>query len=441
MGFSFQRFQTRLLVFLLLPLLLALAAVYLAVDRANRANALELIQRDLTLGVNNFNSAIVDRNINLAIAGEALTGDFAFRQAWNTDRATLLSAMNNLLGRLVTADFIAMADSDQRLLLADTHRPQLADVSPEWLPLIEQAEALDRQGEYPEAADVIVLDGRPYHLTVLPFLTPDLEGWITLGFEIGENFTRTFKESVSADVSVLYQNGANNWQLSGSTLPAELQADLVAAIAGNGGNTTPLLNLAGVDYVTLASPISSDNSSVKVVLQRSLATQLAPYEELSKRLLAIFGIGLVAVMGSMMLVSRNVTSPLQLLTAGARRIATGDYHQKVAIPHKDEVGELASAFNAMATGLAEKEKMRDLLGKVVSPAIANELMSRRPELGGEEREVTMMFTDIRGFTTLCEGRSPQEILSLLNEYFTALSAVIEQHGGVVDKYIGDAVMA
>lgn len=441
MRFSFQRFQTRLLVFLLLPLLLALAAVYIAVDRANRSNALELITQDLAIGVANFNASIADRNENLAIAGDALTSDFAFRQAWSTDHATLLSAMDNLLGRLVTADFIAMVDTDARLLIADTRRPALTGVTPEWLALIEQAEALDRQGEYPEASDVVVLDGRPYHLTVLPFLTPNLEGWIALGFEIGEAFTTGFKQSISAEVSVLYQDAAGRWQLSGSTLPAELRENLVAAFNSTGGNATPLLNLAGADYVTLASSISNDNTTVQVVLQRSLAAQLKPYDALRQRLLTIFGIGLVAVMGSMMLVSRNVTQPLQLLTAGARRITAGDYQQKVAIPHKDEVGELAAAFNAMATGLAEKERMRDLLGKVVSPAIANELMSRRPELGGEEREVTLLFTDIRGFTTLCEGRSPQEILALLNEYFTALSAVIEQHGGVVDKYIGDAVMA
>lgn len=442
MALQFQRFQSRLLAFLLLPLLGVVAAVYVAVDNANTANAYALITRDLEIGIANFNAAIEDRNDNLAIAGDALSSDFAFRQAWNTDRLTLLSAMENLLDRLVTADFIAMVDADSQLLLADTRRPELNGVMPEWLPLIQQAEALDRQGEYPEAADVIVLDGLPYHLTVLPLLTPDLVGWVVLGFEIGTAFTEEFKQSVSADISVLFQYKGARWQVSGSTLPASLPAALAAAFTGAASDTQyPLMQLDGADYVTLASAISADGNSVQVVLQRSLAAQLQPFEALQQRLFTIFAMGLILMMAALMLVSRNITRPLQLLTGGARRISAGDYAASVEIPHRDEVGQLATAFNTMAKGLAEKEKVRELLGKVVSPEIANELLSKQLELGGEEREVTVMFTDVRGFTALCEGRSPQQILALLNEYFSALTAVIEQHGGVVDKYIGDAVMA
>lgn len=442
MPLRFQRFQSRLLAFLLLPLLGVLAAVYVAVDSANTSNAYTLITRDLEIGIANFNAAIEDRNENLAIAGDALSSDFAFRQAWSTDRLTLLSAMDNLLDRLITADFIAMVDADTRLLLADTRRPELAGVTPEWLALIQQAEALDRQGEYPEAADVVVLDAHPYHLTVLPLLTPDLVGWVVLGFEIGTGFTEEFKQSVSADISVLFRGTDDRWQVSGSTLPDTLPAALATAFTGTSSTTQyPLLQLEGADYVTLASAISSDGSSVQVVLQRSLAAQLQPFQALQQRLFTIFAFGVVVLMAALMLVSRTVTRPLQLLTGGARRISAGDYAASVDIPHRDEIGQLATAFNAMANGLAEKEKVRDLLGKVVSPEIANELLSKQLELGGEEREVTVLFTDVRGFTSLCEGRSPQQILALLNEYFSALTGVIEQHGGVVDKFIGDAVMA
>lgn len=95
----------------------------------------------------------------------------------------------------------------------------------------------------------------------------------------------------------------------------------------------------------------------------------------------------------------------------------------------------------MAKSLSEKEKIRNLLGKVVSPAIAEELLNKGIDLGGEERFVTTLFSDVRNFTALCEGRKPEDILTLLNEYFTQISGKIENHGGVVDKYIGDAVMA
>ena len=438
MPLHFQRFQTRLLVLLLLPLLCVLLAVYLAVERANTRSALTLIERDLAIGIANFSAALDERNESLAIAGDALSGDFAFRQAWNTDQLTLLSAMDNLLGRLVSADFIAMVDADNGLLRADSRRSDLSNVEPEWRVLIDDAEALDRAGEYPEAADALILDGRPYHLTVLPLFTPDLGGWVTLGFELGPEFTALFKESVSADISVLFRTADDRWQIGGSTLPETLLLQLAEGFVPQTDDS--LLSLAGEDYITLSQPLSG-SGDVQVVLQRSLTAELAPARALRRQLLAIFAAGILVLVAALLLVSRKVTLPLQWLTAGARRISGGDYSARVDLAQRDEVGQLATAFNSMASGLAEKERVRELLGKVVSPAIANELLQRPPELGGEEREVTVLFTDVRGFTTLCEGREPQQVLALLNEYFSVLTTVIEQHGGVVDKYIGDAVMA
>ncbi|HTQ99948.1 MAG TPA: adenylate/guanylate cyclase domain-containing protein [Candidatus Acidoferrum sp.] len=438
MNLSFQHFRTRLLVLLLIPLLAVLIAIYLLVARANSGNAQELIRHDLAIGAANFNAAVTDRNDNLAIAGDALSSDYAFRQVLTADRATLLSAMNNLLGRLVTADFIALASARDGKLLADTRRPDLKDAVTEWQSLIDRAKALDTKGEYPEASDVLVIDGKPYHVTVMPMLAPDLVDWLAIGFEIGGPFTASFKQTVAADVSVLFRDRDGRWQVSGSTLPAPLPAQLAASFTGSGNSS--LVRLGDDDYVTLTNPLSK-TAEVQVVLQRSLAEQLAPFKALQQRLIAIFALSMLVLVAVLVLLARNVTQPLQLLTLGVRRIAAGDYGQQVQIAHRDEFGELATAFNAMAGGLAEKERVRALLGKVVSPAIANELLGKQPELGGEEREVTIMFTDIHGFTTLSEGRPPQQVLALLNEYFTMLGAVIEQHHGVVDKYIGDAVMA
>jgi adenylate cyclase len=91
--------------------------------------------------------------------------------------------------------------------------------------------------------------------------------------------------------------------------------------------------------------------------------------------------------------------------------------------------------------LLERDQVRSLLGKVVSHKVAEELLSRKIELGGEEREMTILFSDIRGFTSLSEGRAPSAILGMLNTYLSRMSDVVDQHQGVVDKYIGDAVMA
>lgn len=437
----FRHFQSRLLVFLLIPLLAVLAAIYAAVTRANTNNALAVITSDLQLGATSFTEFIDLRDFTLAVAGDALAGDFATRGAVATnDPATILSAMENLLDRLVLADFVVMVNEESGLISADTLNPARAGTIPEWNALLEQARELDQRGEYPEAADTLLLDGSVYHLTVIPFFQPDLAGWIVLGFEIDQEFTVDFGDSLTASITVLFQDATGRWQSNGSTLLLErLQALIPQAAAATGGAT--MLTLGSDDeYVTLAQQISSKDP-VFVVLQRSLAQQLAPFEALRQLLVTIFALGLVVLVLGVLAISRKVTRPVQQLAAGARRIEAGDYQQTVDIPLHDEIGELAQAFNGMAKGLAEKEKVRNLLGKVVSPEVASELLKGDIELGGEEREVTVLFSDVRGFTSLCEGQAPKQILSLLNEYFSAITAVIEANGGVVDKFIGDAVMA
>ena len=136
-----------------------------------------------------------------------------------------------------------------------------------------------------------------------------------------------------------------------------------------------------------------------------------------------------------------MVSPVEVLEAGARQIAKGKFSHRVEIKQRDELGRLAKSFNQMSQGLEEKEKVRDLLGKVVSPQIAEELMKQDITLGGEEQVVTIMFSDIRDFTTLCENMTPIQVVEMLNTYLTQINDVIENNNGVVDKYIGDAVMA
>ena len=95
----------------------------------------------------------------------------------------------------------------------------------------------------------------------------------------------------------------------------------------------------------------------------------------------------------------------------------------------------------MACGLAEKERVRDLLGKVVSREIADQLVGKPVNLEGEERVATIMYVDIQGFTGFCEGKSPREALKVLNSYLSKVASQVESHNGVVDKFLGDGVMA
>lgn len=154
-------------------------------------------------------------------------------------------------------------------------------------------------------------------------------------------------------------------------------------------------------------------------------------------------VGLLLLIGFVLtlLISGYFQKPLKKLKQSAEEISKGNLDSKTVICSNDEMGILGDAFNAMTSSLKEKEFMRDTFGKIVTPEIRDYLLKENVELGGESREITVMFCDIRGFTTLSENMKPEKIVQLLNEYFTGLEKCIHAHGGVINKYIGDAIMA
>ncbi|HEX5727778.1 MAG TPA: adenylate/guanylate cyclase domain-containing protein, partial [Longimicrobiaceae bacterium] len=168
---------------------------------------------------------------------------------------------------------------------------------------------------------------------------------------------------------------------------------------------------------------------------------LRPLESVQRTLLWV-GLGSMAVavlVGTVL--SRGFARPVRRLVEATERVSRGDYAVRVPAPSRDELGTLAAAFNEMTHGLMLKERYRGVLDKVVSRSIADELLKGEITLGGETRSVTTLFADVRGFTTLTEGMDPARVVALLNEYAEAAAAAVEDEGGVVDKYVGDEVMA
>jgi adenylate cyclase len=137
---------------------------------------------------------------------------------------------------------------------------------------------------------------------------------------------------------------------------------------------------------------------------------------------------------------RAVQRPLARMAATARRVGRGDYSASAPVLANDEIGELGHAMNEMVSGLSERERLRDAFGRAVTPEVRDLLVERGATLGGTELTVTVLFLDIRGFTTLSEQLSPEETLSWLNTVFGAVGRAVAAEGGTIDKFIGDAVM-
>ena len=177
------------------------------------------------------------------------------------------------------------------------------------------------------------------------------------------------------------------------------------------------------------------------VLAVPLDPVLGPFNRIS-RALTIGGLAALLLGGvASHLLSRGLAAPVRSLMEAAFRVAQGDYQAEVQVSTEDELGLLAGSFNEMTEGLRLKEQYRGVLDKVVSKDVAEELLRGDIALGGETREVSVLFADICGFTPLTEGMPPEAVIELINSCMEQMSEAVEAEGGVVDKYVGDELMA
>lgn len=150
------------------------------------------------------------------------------------------------------------------------------------------------------------------------------------------------------------------------------------------------------------------------------------------------GFGLI----SARLMAQWIMEPLQALQQGASAIAAGDLNVHITLPRADEFGQLIDEFNIMTAELREKQELQNLFGLHVGQQAAREILHHDPRLGGVEQPLTILFADIRNFTARSAHSPPQDLVKLLNLFFTEMVSVIEaQHHGLVNKFLGDGFMA
>ncbi len=148
-----------------------------------------------------------------------------------------------------------------------------------------------------------------------------------------------------------------------------------------------------------------------------------------------FGIALAWLLGEWF------AQPIRLMMSAARRVALGQYDVDIDAHRADDLGQLIDEFNRMMRGLREREKLRETFGLHVGEQAAKEILSSNPGLQGREAEITVMFVDVRDFTRRSERVSPQQVVTLLNHFFENMVDIVQEHGGLVNKYLGDGFMA
>lgn len=163
--------------------------------------------------------------------------------------------------------------------------------------------------------------------------------------------------------------------------------------------------------------------------------------KIQKTNLLIMGIALCLALIIVFFFAKTITKPVLNLLRATTEIAQGNFKIKISSITNDEVGLLTDYFVDMSKGLEEREKVKDALGRFVNKEIAEMVLKHELTLGGERKMCAIFFSDIRSFTSISEKLQPEEVVEFLNEYMTEMVHCVNETHGIVDKFIGDAIMA
>jgi adenylate cyclase len=208
--------------------------------------------------------------------------------------------------------------------------------------------------------------------------------------------------------------------------------------------TTKFMVFVGASIVLLAIVIV-------LLIYKDFTFVIESYEQMRdfkfawvvREVIFVFGILLTGCFVATRKYGRNLRLMFDLQLKAFRSVEEGDFNTFVPVVSQDEFSRIAEHTNSMIAGLRERERIKSAFGKYVDASVAESILSHETEtnLGGRDAEVAVLFTDLRDFTPYAERCTPQELLAILNQYFTMVVECVHRHNGILDKFIGDAAMA
>ena len=354
---------------------------------------------------------------------------------------------------LLPASYYTVPDSAGLLLVCDTRGypvGQLGSAPRSAYAVAERpgvAESL--QGIYPSQPYIWEQGGRYFNVTTVPiWLGPTVLGTLSYGHPIRRIEALQLARDLESEVTFFVDN-----RIVATSFDALDPADAERLAHGiydaayrlvRGGAATFEVRLRGEQWLVYVTPILPGASQAQVLpgfyaVARSYTQAAAPLRRL-QRFILVLGLGavLVAVVTSFALTNR-ITRPIDELVEGIEQLERGNYEHVVPVVSNDELGRLTGTFNTLVAHLRERLQMLKFVSGATLEAIKKNLDS--VQLGGERREATLFFSDIRGFTSWSERRRPEEVVEMLNRYLRIQAEIVHQHRGDVDKFVGDELVA
>ncbi len=196
----------------------------------------------------------------------------------------------------------------------------------------------------------------------------------------------------------------------------------------------------GVVPVTVVSVVTLSRIYEVLLHRQSMAGFLAHMPGVIGFLLVL---AVLVAVGLSVLVARSVSEPLRTVGEAMDRIRTGDLDVSIPVVSNDEIGRVSEGFNRMVGGLRDRDFIRDTFGSYLSPEVVAEILESKDgvNLGGELRHITILVSDLRGFTPLSAAFPPEVVVTVLNRYFEKMVHIIRNHEGTIDEFTGDGILA
>lgn len=444
-----RKLRTKIfLPFSILILAILLATLWVVGAAVNRWVESSM-KRQFDATGNVYRALMAERAERLIGETSLLAGDFALKRAVATyDPDTLSSVAVNHRER-IRVDLLWITDENGRLLAAAGGHPPPRDQ-----PLTNLAplqKAIDTGAPWVEVTDV---GGGLVQLVAVPVLGPDPIGYLLAGEPIDDDTAVQLQANTEvAGVSFLtpLHLFASSWSSAqrGELFPDDnIGASALARHLAHAAETpeeersTFLVDLGGDRMMSILIPIEAQlPQPLFALVQDSYDKALGPLALLRSW---VGVIGALALLGALIvggMIASGIAAPVQVLVGAMRRVLTGDFAQRLNLRREDEIGFLALSFNEMVAGLEEREHIKETFGRFVSRDVAAAVLGGQLPLDGERREVTILFQDVRDFTTLAERTDPRLLVRVINRLFTEMVAAVEAQGGIIRVFTGDGVMA
>jgi diguanylate cyclase (GGDEF)-like protein len=412
-----RSFRSRILALVLGLVTLVLTAAIVGIAVKARAAAEAQVGIQLRTAADTAGEVLKFRGSQLATAVQALTSDYGFKEAVSSaDAATLLSAAENQRTRV---------DANLVIVLAPDGHPLASTgvLSPRTTADLRHLIGGDVDGETLQI--YCLVDGRPYQMVLAPVLAPEPIGWTAMGFALDERVAADMSRLLGVDVSFL---AGEEYEYQASSVDEEQHRPRIDM--ARAPEAAPFVVAGDSDrFLTWTNPIHSPNGALTLVLQRSLASALRPYDEIRNFMLGIGAVLLIIASVLSVLLAQSATRPVEDLTKAVERLEAGDYEVAVPPASTTELKGLAGAFNAMRSAVADREATirhqanhNALTGLPTRALISSILADTLAKARAAQRPVTVYLIEIHQFQSIIGSfghAAGDEVLSEVARRLTA----------------------